>query len=167
MTLLKIGLLLSLLGITWEDFCYRAVHVGWFIAFGLFGGVLTVWQYGWLNIWQNILLNIGFVGLQLILTTIYFSFKKGKSINIADQYLGWGDIVFLVLSAVLLNPIWFVIYYTFSLIIVLVAFMIYRLLSNNPSNTIPLAGGMAICTMILLTFGWFSSINWHEMPQLI
>lgn len=142
-----------------EDFRFRAVHVLWFLGTGICGIGLGVWEYGVSEVWRFGLVNLLFVGIQMVLLTIWFCVKEGRLLNIADRYLGWGDIVFFVVLAFTLPTHSFILFYSFSLITVLTGFLIGRLLLFKNATTIPLAGGMAICLIGVLIASWFLDLE--------
>lgn len=148
--LLFIGLLPILLFIIKEDFQKRTIHIGWLVALAIFGSI-----YGWqiavprLNL-LGIGLNIGFILVQLLLLSLYFSIKNRCWTNIADTLLGWGDIVFFFLLCLMLPTLHLIWFYTLSLFAVLVGFLIYKGLTKSTIKTIPLAGGLSICLIIYL-----------------
>jgi len=155
------GLLVSLLifvlfFIAKEDFQQRSIHIGWLGALGILGIV-----YGWvyqqpaMNL-MTIGINIGFIGLQLLLISLYFSIKAKRWVNIADSLLGWGDIVFFFLLCLLLPTLHLIWFYTLSLVMVLLFFLIIKKIYLPELVTIPLAGGMSICLMVYLIGMFFA-----------
>jgi len=92
------------------------------------------------------------VVVQLIGITLWMSWKERALVNIADRYLGWGDILFFIPMALLFPPIFFVYFYVGSLLMILVGFLLYQAIAPNPMSTIPLAGGLALCLIVTLLF---------------
>lgn len=148
-------LIAVLLLIAKEDFQKRTIHIGWLMALGVLGSI-----YGWdvgippLNL-LSIGLNIGFVVLQLLLLSLYFSIKYRRWINITNTLLGLGDIVFFFIICLMLPVLALIWFYTLSLMAVLVGFLIYKNIKKSSEETIPLAGGMSICLIIYITFHWW------------
>nr|WP_157247375.1 hypothetical protein [Pedobacter panaciterrae] len=80
-----------------------------------------------------------FLTAQLFVLSIYFSARHKKIINITDNYLGWGDVLFLIAIPFYLSPVNYVLFYIVSLILVLLyAITTAKITTNN--KHIPLAG---------------------------
>ena len=92
--------------------------------------------------------------LQLLLLTIYFSMKNKKWVNITKDYLGWGDILFLLTVAFFLSPMNYLFFYVGSLLVVLL-FTMLALVRNGTRYKIPLAGLQA------LLFAGLPLIDWN------
>lgn len=149
---LNIAIFISLLGIIWEDFHQRLVHIGWLLSFILLAAVASILENGEWIIQDWWLTNAIFLLFQMIVLTLYFSVKNKTFTNITTNYLGWGDIVFFIGLIFLMPPITFIWFYTLSLIIVLIGFIFSQKILNLKIKTIPLAGGVAICLILLLIF---------------
>lgn len=93
-----------------------------------------------------------FFAVQLLLVWLYFSFKNKKPVNITVQYLGLGDILFLMALAFYLSPLNYVLFYVSSLIVVLCYTIIQRSLNKDAGPEIPLAGLQALLLGCLLFF---------------
>jgi hypothetical protein len=81
-----------------------------------------------------------FLSLQLLILSIYFSAKHKKLVNITREYLGWGDILFLLSLVFYLSPGNYVFFYIASLILVLFYVLLINLTSDEADKHIPLAG---------------------------
>ncbi len=90
------------------------------------------------------LVNFGFISLQLVCLTIYFSIKNRKFTNIVNSYLGIGDILFFFVLCPAFSPINFILFYLGSLILILIGFIFYTSLKKEANKEIPLAGAMAL-----------------------
>lgn len=106
--------------------------------------------------------NFGFLVFQLLLVTIYFSIKTGKLVWLPDNYLGWGDIVFMIAVCWLFAPGWFLIFYTFSLIFSLVCALILNFGKKNSLETIPLATGLSLTLFFTLILGKILNLNFYK-----
>ena len=146
------GLLVVMTVVAYQDFRYRTINLFSLIAFSGLAMYLGAQELTW-QVWlMQTGINLSFIFIQLFLITIWFSIKEKRWTNIADQYLGWGDILFFIPIALLFNPVHFMCFYIGSLLSVLVGFLCYQMITTNPSPTIPLAGGMAICLIFTLLF---------------
>lgn len=152
-TVINISIFLLLAVIIYQDFRYRAIS--WitlpllFIAFAI-NYILATGINSFLHAF---LLNNGFIVFQLIAVTAYFSFKNRSLINIASEYIGWGDILFFVVAAAVFSPVNFIVFYLLCIIVVLLVALAYRAFKKTSSFTIPLAGAMAL---ILALFYFFA-----------
>lgn len=95
-------------------------------------------------------LNIGFIVLQLGMLSIYFSVKNKKWLNIADKYLGWGDILFFICIAFLFSPLNYVAFYIISLVFTILLVFLQKALKLSNNKEIPLAGIQSFLLIILL-----------------
>jgi len=114
-----------------------------------------LWQ--WTFLW----FNMGFVGVQLLGLTLYFSVKHWQLVNITQKYLGWGDILIFFALSPLFSPIQFIFFFIGSLIVTLLVVFLYHQLVR-PLPTIPLAAAFSATTLIyglVLYFKQLSSYN--------
>jgi len=149
--LLQIAIIVTFSIIIYQDFKHRAIS-WWLIPLMLilgFGQSLTFhdWQISLSFFFQNCL----FLFFQLIILFLYFSIKEKRLVNIVDSWLGLGDILFFVGLTTLFSLINFVAFFIGSIITTLLFFIIASQF-NEKLKTIPLAGGMAACYIILLIF---------------
>ncbi len=149
-TLLLIGICCILFILAYQDITTRSVSV---LGLGLFclGVIAMVFieqttkpliRYG--------VFNFGFLTIQFLLVSLYFSIKEKKLINIADKYLGWGDILFLVPVCLLFSPFNFILYYLSAIVFTLIGFLIWQQMDSQLPVTVPLVSGMAAVLMIAL-----------------
>jgi hypothetical protein len=109
---------------------------------------------------DSALINMGFILVQLLILTIYFSLKAGRFVNITIQLLGWGDILFLVCVALYFPVTGFLLFYTGSLAGALLLWLAWQWLSGIKDVNIPLAGLQALMLMLLLvTERWLPPFN--------
>ena len=143
-------LLITLSIIIYQDLKSRAIS--WWTIPMLLASVIYIRsiEQGWNMILVEGGLNLGFLIVQLVLISTYFSVKQRQFTNIADTYLGWGDILFLIPIAFLFPTFSFVIFYVSSVLVVLLGFLFYKKIINNKIETIPLAGGQAIYLILVL-----------------
>jgi len=154
--LLRILVLILLLTIFIQDFKSRAVYwVVFPILLALLGVLRYTMFYSFSVIWVPTLINTGFLALQLILLSVYFAIKNKRFINIADGLLGLGDILFLLSITVYLSVLNFLFFYIFSLILILVIWLITQVVSAKKSKEIPLAGMQALIFIVFLSCDWW------------
>ncbi|CAN5433786.1 general secretion pathway protein [soil metagenome] len=156
MLFLKVFILITLLLIFIQDWKNRAVF--WFF-FPLLAVSLFFLNYlthtGTEGIWQPSLINIGFLTIQLLLVTAYFSIKAKRPVNITRNLLGLGDILFLWSIAFYLSVLNFLFFYIASLVCVLLFWMFYQLIASKKDKQIPLAGIQALLFTVLLAIDWW------------
>jgi len=161
-------LILTLSIIIYQDLSARAIS--WWTIPLLLGSIIYIRlvEQSWSLVLFESGINLSFLIVQLILISIYFSIKQGQLTNIADTYLGWGDILFLIPIAFLFPTFSFVLFYVSSIIIVLLGFLIYKKIVNQNMETIPLAGGQAIYLVLVLFFSkvFDFSIESYYFPPL-
>jgi hypothetical protein len=152
-----IGLaVLPLLGyIAWQDFKYRAVYAWLFIVLLISFAVAKGYSTTWTLMWQDLGFNLAFLGLQLILLTIYFSVKSHKWVNIFRALFGLGDLFFLISISAYFSTYNYIAYYLLSLIFVLLLTLILRLFRQPKNASIPLAGEQALLLMICMLIAYF------------
>lgn len=152
-TILTVG---CLLGIAYEDFKNRSVHIYWFI--GLFGSLLgmVLASEAFDQVASRFAVNMVFCVLQLALLNVYFCLKERKWIWIFDRYLGWGDVVFIACVALLWDLRGFII---FTIVSIGFALLIYVIGMRKQTATVPLAGLQAIFLIILLFLEWINFLS--------
>lgn len=152
MLLLQLLVLVCLGSICYQDIRYRAVY---WVCFPILSILLFYLKQDHTGI-KDALIESGytflFFGIQLLLLWTYFSFKHRKPVNITTNYLGLGDILFLIAIAFYLSPVNYIIFYVASLIIVLIYTLIQRVLSQKDNTEIPLAGLQALLLGLILIF---------------
>lgn len=151
MLLLSILMGLCLAFICYQDLKYRTVYWWAFPVLALLMFSLKCSFSGW----QEALIHTGygmlFLSLQLAVLWGYFSIKNKKLINLTNNYLGWGDVLFLVAISCYLSPGNYVVFYVVSLLVVLVYILLTELLSGKQRNPhIPLAGLQAALLGLLM-----------------
>jgi hypothetical protein len=155
--LLQIAIIVILLLIFIQDLIGRAVY--WFL-FPLLAILLIVIRLKCgipqtNEVVMSITVNIGFLLLQLLLVSVYFSLKNRRWTNITSSLLGWGDVLFLVSIAFYLSALHFFCFYTFSLLAVLLVWLIWQSLAIKKNKKIPLAGLQALFFSLLLATDWW------------
>ena len=161
MLFVKIIVLAILILIFVQDVRNRSVY--WFlfpVLVVLFVIVHSLQHHLFAENWQAVLVNIGFLVVQYLIVSVYFSIKSKQWVNITDNLLGWGDILFLLCITVYLSALNFLLFYVTSLIISLLIWLIWQLISKKKNKQIPLAGLQAlIFTVFLAVDWWFRSFD--------
>jgi hypothetical protein len=156
---LHVAILIVLLAIAQQDFRSRSVYLFWFVGLLALVVLLKTFTNGWVNdACAAVLINLGFLFLQLLLLTVYFSIKNRGFVLITDSLLGWGDVLLLCCIAFYLSVLNFIFFYLFSLLITLVAWAMYLALTKKNGKHIPLAGLQGIVLVLFLSADWFFKI---------
>jgi hypothetical protein len=103
---------------------------------------------------KNTLYNLSFLFLQGVLLVSYFVVKHRGWVNITDQYLGWGDVLFLLAMLPIFSLPVFILFYLSSLIIT-VLFVVMLQLVYKRILFIPLAGIQSLCLVAALFYHQF------------
>jgi hypothetical protein len=139
-SVLLIGLVISiLLLLAWEDWKQRSVTIWSLAVYALLAWLVFRPYFQW----AFLLVNTVFVIIQLLLVTVYFSFRKKQKNAVLGKMIGWGDVVFIILSALFLPTDYFLGSYLFGLIGTLLLVMITGA-HQNPNYAIPLISGLAL-----------------------
>jgi hypothetical protein len=154
--LTEILILVVLTLIFLQDLKSRAVY--WFL-FPILSILLIALRFqhtfSWSDWRKSVLINVGFITVQLIFLTLYFSLKNKKWVNITARLLGLGDILFLSSIAFYLSVLNFLFFYITSLIGVLILWLIWQGVSFKKNKHIPLAGFQSLIFMLFLACDWW------------
>lgn len=94
--------------------------------------------------------NIVFITIQLAVLAIYFSLKNKKLTLRLDKYIGLGDILLFYVFSLAFSPMNFIIFFTVSLFIILIIWLIISLIAKPKITTIPLAGAFSLVMLVLM-----------------
>ncbi len=150
--------------ITYQDFKDRAIS--WWplvltLLSALFLSVSGVGARATFSAWS---FSVLFLVVQFALVALAFGLGK-KQWNFFDHLIGWGDVLFLVAIAPLFSTVNFLIFYCVSLVISLVGFGVYKLISKAQETTVPLAGTLSICLLFFVpTIKLLGIEPWMELP---
>jgi hypothetical protein len=142
---LLVGLLLS---IVHADFKTRTISV-WQLLAAAVGFVvwgMSKYQLGVLV--EHAALNFLFLAVQFALLWGWLALKERRLGGFFDKYIGIGDLLFLLLFIVLMPLQQFVWFYTASIFGVLLFALLARSVKPGSFQTVPLAGGLAVCLIV-------------------
>ena len=160
--ILYLVILIGLLAlVSYQDFKDRAID--WFLPI-LLTIVASLIHYQALSVfhWPYILSNLTIVLIQLFVLFIYFSIKERRLVNIVNQQLGLGDILFFIPLALLFSPIHFVLFFVGSLCITLLIILLLWLTQKVDYNNIPLAAAMSLNLALWLVLSFSFDINLYD-----
>jgi hypothetical protein len=156
--LVEVLILLILFLVFIQDMMSRAVYWILFPVLTVLFILLRILQHQHIaELWQPVLFNIGFLFIQMLTVSAWFSFKNRRWVNVAAQFIGWGDILLLTAIAFYLSVLNFLFFYIASLIIVLLIWLIGQAIFKIKNKHIPLAGLQALTFALYLASDWWSS----------
>jgi hypothetical protein len=153
-TLLAVLTVSLLCIVIYQDFRYRAVvwiiFPALFISIYSFMAVSQNYQYAL----QCFVINSLFVFFQFALIYLFYRVKGIKFKNVTRDYIGWGDILFILVVTPAFPIQIFIIYLVSGYFLTLIVFLTLRYLIPKYTSIhqlIPLAGTMAIWFLALKT----------------
>jgi len=143
-------LILGCLGlICYQDMRYRAVYWVCFPILSLLLLFQKQWHVGIIDSLIDAGYGLLFFAVQLFLLWVYFAIKNKKPVDITKEYLGLGDVLFLLALTFYFSPVNYVLFYIGSLIIVLIYALFQQLWLKRDNFQIPLAGLQALLFSII------------------
>lgn len=151
---------IALLGtLAYQDFKSRAV--AWYLPILLFAVALwsafqnnQVWIFEWL-------MSLLFLVFQLAAVYLYFAItRKNFRFKFFDQFLGWGDVLFLVAVIPFFSFKRYLLYYSTSLIFALSAHLLWSKLKKKQLLHIPLLGWLGLY-FIAVFLVEFYQLSWN------
>lgn len=141
--------------IIFQDLKNRAIHV--LLPISIFLIALAI---NYLSDHLNFLMcitNIGFVVVNIVGLTLYFSLKNRKLINPIDSMIGLGDILFLISITPLFSLKSYILLFIVGMAFSLVLHLIINVLRKQ--NSVPLAGYLSIYFIGFLFFEQILNFN--------
>ena len=152
----------------YEDQKHRAVSWILFPFLALLFIANSITAVGLTDTLYNTLYNFIFLFIQLLLISVYFSIKENKLVIITKDYLGLGDVLFLICIAFFFSPLNFMAFYFGSLFIILVGVLLYTMLKKQFKPQLPLAGLQAIILIgLIITNSIGKLFKFQEDTQLV
>lgn len=156
------GSVAVLAGIAIQDFRHRA-FVWWLLPLLLAALLmLSLQQVTFQELWPSLLINIGFIGIQLLLLFLWFSLRERKLIRLIDTHIGLGDILLLACLAAAFSPANFILFVVGGLIFSLCIVLVYRSINRKASPLIPLAALLAVPMALCIAAVPLFDINLHN-----
>ncbi|UBZ13984.1 hypothetical protein LDL77_19150 [Flagellimonas marinaquae] len=137
--MLQIVLMVALALVVYQDLKMRMIHV--VLPLLIFGLSLSL---NWGSIaYRDWLWSLGFLLLNFIVVTLYFSFKQRAFVNPIDKMIGWGDVLFLIGVLPLFSFRGYIKYFVMGMIFSLLLFLLMRTIYPR-YRTVPLAGFLSL-----------------------
>lgn len=139
----------------WQDLRDRAVSI---IIFPLLllcfaGAGLSTKAFGAI-IWMPFV-NLIFLLIQAGFLYGYFWISRGRQIKVLGSILGWGDVLFWLVTCVVFSPANYILFFLGSLIFSLLLHWVLRFsLAESDKSKVPLAGHQALFLLFLLVWQW-------------
>jgi hypothetical protein len=141
-TLLFCGILAL---ITYHDFKYRALPIYSLVVALVLGILVSFCKNGWSFTLYYAGVNTILVCLQLGVTTLYFSARGRKLVNIFSSHLGIGDFIFFIVITFSFSPLNFIIFFVLSGLVILVFYTPFK-----KRVLIPYAGWLSVFLFLIL-----------------
>lgn len=155
LVLLAMGLLVIMV----QDIQVRAIS-WWTIPWVLLASLFHAWGDVFWE-WRWLLINWLFVGVQGLGVSLYFSMKHRRWVDITEQYLGIGDVLFFLAIAPLFSPLHFCCFFIGALLLILMGVGLARL-GRGALETIPLAGAMSGIGLLYYPFLWYQNMSPYD-----
>lgn len=167
MVVVFVLLLLILGAVVFQDFKSRAID--WYLPFllmiGFFSYALENSNIPIGDYAVIIAINSGFLLVQMLVLTIYFSLKASRWVNIIDKFIGLGDILVLVSFSFIFSPGNFILFFTFSFFLAAFFTLIFTsVFGREKMRQIPLAGILCFQLAVVLVVD-FTSV-WSTFDEL-
>lgn len=152
---LLLGIIITLGIILYQDVKHRTLDIKFAIVLLLlcvgYNIVHPILDY------KNALLIIGFILVNILCVTVYFSIKHKQIINPIDSKIGLGDIVFFIIIAPLFHLKSYILFFITGLLFSLLVYAVV-IRFREKQKTIPLAGYLSLYLgMILLSNTFFKT----------
>jgi hypothetical protein len=147
---LDILLAILLFIMIYQDFKSKAIDWYLFILLPLF--IILNEITNLLSVFYNFLINAGFLLGNFLILIAFFSIKHRQFINPLKNYMGMGDLLFFIGLAFLFSPLNYLLFFTGSLLLTLIAFFLIFKFTPSTTPEIPLAGFVSIIVLVLLVY---------------
>lgn len=148
----------TLMVMTYQDLKYRAI-TWWLFPVMLLAPVLNIQSFDIMTC----MTNLGIITLQFLLTALYFRIKGITITHLLQHYIGVGDLLFFVALITYFSPLHFIVFFNISILISLVVYQVYLVVSKTKNQLIPLAGLQAVILFITI----FTSNQRYNDPFLL
>jgi hypothetical protein len=136
------------------------------MGIGVFALALT--EIGYRRFLIYLGFNLVLLLLQLSALTLYYSVKKRQIVNIVNEYIGFGDILFFIFCCGLFAPVNFIFFQILSLTLILLVYVTFFVIKKPIHQTIPLAGALAlIINLVFLSRLVGLNVDFYDDLQLL
>jgi hypothetical protein len=154
--LLESILTLFLLILIFQDFKTREISIWVLVGIFACNAVIFLISPNLKELFHSFYVNVLFLIFLLLTLTLYFSIKERKLVFIADNYLGWGDIIFIFTITLCFSTVNLILYLVCSFLFTMLFYLIFKIINPSLKKEIPLAGFLAITLILLYIYKWIS-----------
>ena len=162
MLYLKIGFLIILVFILYQDLRFQAVSWIFFLLGFIFTIILSVKENFFSDLLFNISISTLFILFQLCIIYLFSWFKYKKRVNIFKSVFGLGDLLFLVMVMPLFSSLNFVVFFIASVVFSLLVYIVISWLKIYKKQRIPLAGLQSLFLLIVITLQIFNKFSFYN-----
>ncbi|OFX83095.1 MAG: hypothetical protein A2W99_13335 [Bacteroidetes bacterium GWF2_33_16] len=148
--------------IIYQDFKYLAISWWTIPALLILAVVNGILYSDTEQLVSGFIWNMVFLAFQFIIITLYFTIKNKQLVNITKNYLGIGDMLFFIFLAISFEPVHFILFFTTSLLTILLIFALLKAFRLFTNSQIPLAGGISILYLVLLVVTTFFNYDLYS-----
>ncbi len=166
--LIEISLFICLGIVAFQDFKYRGIS--WQLIPLLLAGFIgkALMENSGSILYTSILLNIGFVIFQLVLSTIIISILNKKVVNLYNTYIGLGDILFVAVLCTAFSTVNFIVFYILSSVLALISMVAGSKLMKKEIDPMPYAGAMSVILVVFAVINKiYPTINFYNDDFLV
>ncbi len=162
MLVLKLGLLVILLLIFYQDLRFQAVSWIFFLLGFLINSVLAVKSLSFPDILLNMVIILLFIFFQLAIIYLFSWVKFKKRINIFSSVFGLGDLLFLIMILPVFSPLNFILFFIVSLVFTLLVFVALKGFNLLKIKKVPLAGLQSLFLFLVILFQIFIKFSLYN-----
>jgi hypothetical protein len=160
--LVQLMMFATLIWLCWQDFRERLISILSLIVFAVLALMHSAyWHYSIYDVFFDLGIGVLFLAAQFMLVALVFYFKNRDEVFF-DSKIGWGDVVFLLITAFLFSPVNFIIVYASGLIFVLLMHFIMQNKFEFAKGVIPFAGYFSIYLVIILALSYAFKISLYD-----
>ncbi len=162
MLVLKLGLLVILLLIFYQDLRFQAVSWIFFLLGFLINFFLAVKSLPFPDILLNMVIILLFIFFQLAIIYLFSWVKFKQRINIFSSVFGLGDLLFLIMILPVFSPLNFILFFIVSLVFTLLVFVALKEFNLLKIKKVPLAGLQSLFLFLVILSQIFIKFSFYN-----
>ncbi len=148
---LSIALIIILLGaIAYQDIKFRAISWWLLPVLAIIIVISKLNEIELKTFTKFFLMNVLFLFIEYLIIKAYFSIKKGNLVKIINEYIGIGDVIFLIIIGLFFSPLNFLLFLIVGLFMILLLSLLLKRKTNINNKKVPLAGLLSIWLGIII-----------------
>lgn len=162
--MIMVILLLGLIYLTYEDLRFREISVWNLLVIIFFAISYSLLQSSFTEVCIYSGINLFILLVQLVGVTLYYSIKHKRLVKITNDFIGYGDILFLLVPAVLFGSFLFTTFIIINLALIILLYLILHLFKRRFNTHIPFAGivSMSTCLVVVLSSVYKMSLSGND-----